>query len=86
MFVLTSFEIHIPLNVVISYNPYKISFFTAKWNIVSAVLHWALIEYPYSLFTFIKQKYRTRAIITRGWYTFYPLFEVQKRFFKGLFS
>ena len=30
--------------------------------------------------------YRTRAIITRGLYTFYPLFEVQKRFFKGLFS
>ena len=31
-------------------------------------------------------EYRTRAIITRGLYTFYPLFEVQKRFFKGLFS
>ena len=30
--------------------------------------------------------YRTRAIITRGLYTFYQLFEVQKRFFKGLFS
>ena len=30
--------------------------------------------------------YRTRAIITRGLYTFYPLFEVQKRFFKGLVS
>ena len=30
--------------------------------------------------------YRTRAIITRGLYNFYPLFEVQKRFFKGLFS
>ena len=30
--------------------------------------------------------YRTRAIITRGLYTFYPLFEVQKRFFKELFS
>ena len=30
--------------------------------------------------------YRTRAIITRGLYSFYPLFEVQKRFFKGLFS
>ena len=29
---------------------------------------------------------RTRAIITRGLYTFYPLFEVQKRFFKELFS
>ena len=29
--------------------------------------------------------YRTRAIITRGLYTFYPLFEVQKRFFKGFF-
>ena len=31
-------------------------------------------------------KYRTRAIITRGLYTFDPLFEVQKRFFKGIFS
>ena len=29
--------------------------------------------------------YRTRAIITHGLYTFYPLFKVQKRFFKGLF-
>ena len=29
--------------------------------------------------------YRTRAILTRELYTFYPLFEVQKRFFKGLF-
>ena len=29
--------------------------------------------------------YRTRAIITRGLYSFYPLFEVQKRFFKGLY-
>ena len=35
--------------------------------------------------SFLKEKYRTRAIITRGLYTFYPLFEVQKRFFKGLF-
>ena len=30
--------------------------------------------------------YRTHAIITGGLYTFYPLFEVQKRFFKVLFS
>ena len=30
--------------------------------------------------------YRTRAIITRGLYSFYPLFGVQKRFFKGFFS
>ena len=29
--------------------------------------------------------YRTRAIITRGLYTFYPVFKVQNRFFKGLF-
>ena len=28
-------------------------------------------------------KYRTRAIITRGLYTFYQLFEVQKRFLRG---
>ena len=30
--------------------------------------------------------YRTRAIITRGLYTFYQLFKVQKYFFKELFS
>ena len=30
--------------------------------------------------------YRTRAIITRGLYIFYPLFESQKRFFKEFFS
>ena len=29
--------------------------------------------------------YRTCAIITRGLYNFHSLFEVQKRFFKGLF-
>ena len=34
----------------------------------------------------LKFEYRTRAIITRGLFTFYPLFEVQKRFFKKLFS
>ena len=34
----------------------------------------------------LSKDYRTRAIITRGLYIFYPLFEVQKRFFKGLFS
>jgi hypothetical protein len=34
----------------------------------------------------VSLEYRTRAIINRGLYTFYPLFEVQKRFFKGLFS
>ena len=28
-------------------------------------------------------KYRTRSIITRGLYTFYLLFEVQKRFSRG---
>ena len=32
-----------------------------------------------------KSSYRTRAIITRGMYTFYPIFEGQKRFFKELF-
>jgi hypothetical protein len=30
--------------------------------------------------------YRTRAIITRGLYIFYPLFGSQKRFFKEVFS
>ena len=29
--------------------------------------------------------YRTRTIITRGLYTFYPLFEVQKRFSRNIF-
>ena len=32
-----------------------------------------------------KTNYHTHAIITRGLYTFYPLFEVQKHFFKGRF-
>jgi hypothetical protein len=32
-----------------------------------------------------KIKYRTRAIITRGLFTFYSLFEVQKHFFPGAF-
>ena len=31
-------------------------------------------------------KYCMRAIITRGLYTFYSLFEVKKRFFQGAFS
>ena len=31
-------------------------------------------------------RYRTRAIITRSLYSFYPFFEVQKRFFNSLFS
>ena len=32
----------------------------------------------------LKYVYRTRAIITRGLFTFYPLFEVQKTFFQGV--
>ena len=32
-----------------------------------------------------KINYHTCAIITRGLYTFYPLFEVQKRFLRGFF-
>ena len=36
--------------------------------------------------TSLSLKYRTRAIITRGLYIFYPLFEGQKRFFKEVFS
>ena len=32
-----------------------------------------------------KNNYCMRVIITRGLYTFYPLFKVQKRFFKGIF-
>ena len=31
-------------------------------------------------------EYRTRPIITRGSYIFYPILEGQKRFFKELFS
>ena len=30
--------------------------------------------------------YRTRAIITRGLYTFYPIFEDQKRFLRSFFG
>ena len=30
-------------------------------------------------------KYRTRAIITRGLYIFYPIFEGQKRFLRSFF-
>ena len=33
---------------------------------------------------FLELTYRTRVIITRGLYTFYPLFEVQS-FFQGAF-
>ena len=36
-------------------------------------------------FSYYLSMYRTRAIITRGLYTFYPIFEGQKRFFKELF-
>jgi hypothetical protein len=36
-------------------------------------------------FLITKFDYRMRAIITRGLYTFYPIFEGQKRFFKELF-
>ena len=32
-----------------------------------------------------QNEYRARAIITSGLYTFYPLFEVQKRFSRGFF-
>ena len=35
--------------------------------------------------TYSMVNYRTRVIITRGFYTFYPLFEVQNKFFKGAF-
>ena len=35
---------------------------------------------------FCHKIYRMRGIITRGLYTFHPLFKVQKRFFKGIFS
>ena len=34
----------------------------------------------------IVNTYHTRTIITRGLYTFYPIFEVQKHFFKDVFS
>ena len=38
------------------------------------------------LISFNLDMYRTRAIITRDLYTFYPIFEGQKGFFKELFS
>ena len=37
------------------------------------------------LYILKESMYRTRAIITRGLYTFYPIFKGQKRFFKELF-
>ena len=49
--------------------------------IVIVGVNLTIIEPPSPLFC----KYRTHAIITRGLYTFYPLLEVQKRFFKGSF-
>ena len=48
--------------------------------------HNKLFQYASTDMDKVLLKYRTRAIITRGLYTFYPLFEVQKRFFKGPFS
>ena len=43
------------------------------------------VFWKYSIYNHGLHMYRTRAIITRL-YTFYPLLEVQKHFFKGLCS
>ena len=45
-----------------------------------------LVHIKYFALLYSENIYRTRAIITRGLYIFYPLFEGQKPFFKGLFS
>ena len=39
----------------------------------------------YDLLHKVKPTYRTRAIITRGLYTFYPIFEGPKRFLRSFF-
>jgi hypothetical protein len=46
--------------------------------------HFALLCREFDFCEVKKNIYRMRANITRGLYTFYPLFEVQKHFFKGL--
>ena len=53
------------------------------WNVI--ILNcYKFLEYLFNRLN--KSMYRTRTIITRGLYSFYPLFEVQKRFFMELFS
>ena len=52
----------------------------------SVFIHFLKMKPNWNNLQTIVIKYRTRAIITRGLYIFYPLFEGQKRFFKGLFS
>ena len=47
---------------------------------------WGYLKLKTFTFLSTKDNYRTRAIITCGLYIFYPLFEGQKRFFKGLYS
>ena len=44
-------------------------------------LHWF-----FEIVVTSQNTYRTRAIITRGLHTFYPIFDGQKRLFKELFS
>ena len=47
-----------------------------------------LWQFRFNIFELLTHqiRYRTRVIMTRGLYTFYPLFEVQKRFFsRGFF-
>ena len=48
---------------------------------IHTAITWSCKQYNVSMQDHIKSIYRTRAIITRGLYTFYPLFEVQKCFF-----
>ena len=59
------------------------------WKNVTNCLLFLTVVYDYrhrpiSMYWYFN--YRTRTIITRGLYTFYPIFEGQKRLFKELFS
>ena len=52
----------------------------------SVILPMQAVFSPWVMLETQQNRYRTRAIITRGLYTFYPIFEGQKRLFKELFS
>ena len=55
-----------------------------KWQ--SFFLHFSHYFCTFCTNIFFLFIYHTRTIITRGLYNFYPIFEVHKHFFKGLFS
>ena len=59
------------------------------WKNVTNCLLFLTVVYDYrhhSISMYWYFNYRTRTIITRGLYTFYPIFEGQKRLLKELFS